>query len=147
MNGLPCFDRTDQQTGTKLVILVDSGATNNYVSQKNITHGKLIKLRNSVFVKTILGTTEITHFVKINLFGHDLRFYVVNYLGNFDLIFGMDGLRKINANIDLMSFKLTYSSLIQNQMFNHIVEQNVNEEIKTRIDQLIEKNTDTHFTI
>lgn len=134
MNGLPCFDRIDQQTGNSFLTLVDSGATNNYVLRKNVTHGKLIKLKSSIFVKTILGNSEITHFVKINLFSHDLKFYVLNFLGNFDAILGMDGLRKIHAIIDLMSFKLIYTSRIpnQNQILNYTIEQNVKEEIKTK---------------
>lgn len=143
MNNLPCFTRTDEQTGNKLLSLVDCGATNNYISSKFTKNGKLFKLKRSFVVKTIHGRSEITHYVKINLFSHDLIFFIMESLGNFDLILGMDGLRKISAKIDFMSFKLTYRTKIFDHSIHYSIQSNVKEEIKDTIERLIEKNIDT----
>lgn len=80
MNDLPCFTRTDKRTGKKLNCLIDSGATNNYISKDNIKHGKIHKLKTSIFVKTIHGQSEISSYVKISLFTHNLTFYLLENL-------------------------------------------------------------------
>lgn len=143
IKNLPCFDRTNKQTGNKLIGLIDTGATNNYVSTNNTEKAKLIKLKNSIFIKTIHGYSEISHYVKINLFSYDLIFFVLDYIGNFDLILGMDGLRRIHAKIDLMSFKLSYKSIINIQTIHYSIQTNVREQIKNEIDRLILKNNNS----
>lgn len=102
MNNLPCFHRTDKRTGNKLIGLIDTGATNNYISKEHTKNGKIYKLKKSLFVKTIHGQSEISCYVRVNLFSHDLVFFVVNDIGKFDILLGFDGLRKINAIIDVM---------------------------------------------
>ena len=37
-----------------------------------------------------------------------MNFLIVDDLGKFDLAIGMNSLRKMNAKLDLMSFRLTY---------------------------------------
>lgn len=143
MNSLPCFERTDRLTGKKLVSLIDTGASNNYILSKRVKHGQLIRLKNPLLVGTIHGKSEITHYVKVNLFSHSLRFFVMNYLGNFDLILGMDGLRRINAKLDLMSFELKYTSRIKSHEINFNIQENVDNDIKNMIAKMIEVNNDT----
>lgn len=143
MNGLPGFERIDRRTGKTLFSLIDTGATNNYILKQNVENGKLIQLRKPLLVKTIHGRSEITHYVKVNLFSHDLKFFVTDYLGNFNLILGIHGLRKINAKLDLMSFKLIYNNGIKNQFINHTIQENVNDDIKNNISRLIQINNDT----
>lgn len=144
MNDLPCFPRIDKQTGKELISLVDTGASNNYISRKNVKHGKLIKLRKPLIVKTIHGKSEITNYVKVNLFSHDLKCFILDFLGNFDLILGMDGLRKINAKLDLKSFKLMYTEIEKKTQFvNFTIQESVNVNIKNKIANLIEENNNT----
>lgn len=130
-------------TGHKLMGLIDCCATNNYVCVGGIPNAKLIKLKNSKFVKTIHGKSEISTYVKINIFQHDLRFFVLDETGNFDLILGMDGLRKINATIDFTSFKMSYS--IKSEMINFITDDEADEQTKSTIAKLINENIQTKF--
>lgn len=99
-------------------------------------------MKNSKVVKTIHGNSEITHYVKVNLLSHDLKFYVMDFLGKFDFILGMDGLRQIHGKIDLMALKLTYSNHIAKQNINYSIQTNVREEFKHQIAKLIETNND-----
>lgn len=73
----------------------------------------MIKLKSNKSVTTIHGISKISTCVKINIFSHDLTFYVLNDMGKFDLILGMDGLRKINAKIDLTAFKMEFLTKTQ----------------------------------
>lgn len=143
MNGLPCFDRTDQLTGTKLITLIDTGATNNYILTKNVEHGKLIRLRKPLFVRTIHGRSEISYYVKVKIFSKVLNFFVIDSLGNFDSILGMHGLRKINAILDLMSFQLTYRKICNDRFIHYTIQENIEQNFKNVIDRLIEKNNDS----
>lgn len=51
----------------------------------------------------------------------------------YDLLY-LFHLESSNAIIDLMSFQFIFTSLIQNQVIHYTIEENVNAEIKTRID-------------
>lgn len=104
MNGHLCFQRTDIQSNNKVIAKIDTGIRNNFILKDQVKHGKLIKLRKSFFY----DGSKITHYVRVNLFSHDLVFCIVDTIENFDLILGMNGLRKIGAIIDMMSFTLTY---------------------------------------
>lgn len=140
---MPCFQRSNKVTGHKLIGLIDSGETNNYISANNISNVKLISLSKPKFVKTIHGQSKISFYVKINVFKHDLRFFVLDEIGNFDLILGMDGLRRINAIIDLTSFKMTYSITPQLQTINYIIDDEANEQTKSTIAEFIRENNQT----
>lgn len=142
MNGLPCFDQTVRTTNKKLVNLVDTGAGKNYITEEQSKLGKLVKLKKPFFVKTIHGT-EIRNYVIINLFSHDLKCYILDFLGNFDLIIGMDGLRKINAQIDLMSFQFTYTPRVKSESLHYTMQSNIDQNFQSKIAKLVEKNNDT----
>lgn len=107
-DNLLSFERHDMQTSKKLTGLIDIGTSNNYISRKNANHGQLIRLSKPIRITTRLGKLDVNHYVKINLFSHSLNFLIVDDLGDFDFSLGMNGLRKLNAKLDLMSFKLTY---------------------------------------
>lgn len=143
INNLPCFHRTDRLTGKKFIGLVDTGASNNYILSKHVGKANLFKLKRSLIVKTIHGNSEITHYIIVHLFDHYMKFFIIDFLGNFDILLGMDGLRKIHATLDLMSFKLTYKCNSKTQMINFAINESVSNNIKSVIDKLIKVNNDT----
>lgn len=92
-------------------------------------------------VTTIHGKSKITSFIRINIFSHDLTFYVLDDVGKFDLIFGMDGLRRINAKIDLTALKMEY--LVKTQLIHYTISDEATEEEKSMIKELVEQNNTT----
>lgn len=143
MSGLPCFDRVDQQSGKKLTGLVDTGATNNYITEENTRGGKIFHLKKPILVETIHGQSKIDRYVRINIFSHNLVFFIVEFLGKFDILLGFDGLRKINAVVDTMSLKLIYSIRNKIQSINYSLQNNVDQKIKHRIHHLMTENNNT----
>lgn len=143
MNGLPSFERVDQRSGKKLIGLVDTGATNNYITEENVKNANILNLKGPILVKTIHGQSRIFRYVRIQIFSHDLTFFVVDFLDKFDMILGFDGLRKINAVFDTMSLKLTYTIRNRVQSINYSLQTNVNQKIKSCIHNLIETNNNT----
>lgn len=125
-------------TGHKLIALIDTGATNNYISLQAATNTSQIPLSKPVVVKTIHGISQITSYIMINIFSQDLKFFVIQDAGNFDLIFGMDGLRKINAILDLSAFTMSYT--INTQIIHYIINDNTTDMERLKIDQLIQEN-------
>lgn len=125
-------------TGHKLKALIDTGATNNYISRQAATNTKQIPLSNSIIVKTIHGTSKIASYVMMNIFSRDLKFFVLEDIGKFDLIYGMDGLRKINAMLDLSAFTMTYT--INTQLIHYTINDDTTDTERLAIDKLIQKN-------
>lgn len=119
--------------------LVDTGATKNYISKIDVLNGRPIKLSKSFLVKTLHGCSEVTHFVMVNLFSYDLKFFIVNNLGKFNFFLGMDGLNKIQAKLDLPSLKLIYSKKMSNHI-NYTIHSDVNQEVKNVIEKLVKAN-------
>lgn len=111
MKGLLCFQRTNLQTGQKLTALIDIGAKNNYISLQAATNAKQIPLSKATTVKTIHGISKITSYIQINIFSRDIKFLVLKDAGNFDLIFGMNGLEKINAILSFTTLEMSYTTL------------------------------------
>ena len=108
-NDLLSFERHDRVTGKKLIGFIDLEVSNNYIAKDKVKHGCHIKLPKPIQIKTKNGKIDITHYVNVNLFTHCLKFLIVEDLGEFDLSLGFDGLRQLNAKIDLMSFQLFYT--------------------------------------
>ena len=63
-----------------------------------------------MIIKTVHGVSKISSYVKVDVFGHKLIFFVIDNTGNFDLIFGMDGLQQINAKINFSTFEMSYTN-------------------------------------
>lgn len=138
---MPTFSRTNKKTGHTLIGLVDTGATNNYISEENIDKNLLLKLKTPISVKTIHGISQILSFIRINIFSRDLTFFILKKTGKFDLILGMNGLRKINAILDLTSLQMTYA--VHHQLLNFVINDEINPSIKQHINELIHKNNQT----
>lgn len=110
VNGLIYFERANKSTGQKVTALIDTEVKNNYISSKNIRNDQLIHLSKLMSIKTVHGESKISSYVKVDVFGHKLIFFVIDNTGNFDLIFGMDGLQRINAEINFSTFEMSYTS-------------------------------------
>lgn len=99
---------------------------------------KKIPLQKAISVKTIHGVSQIISYVMINIFSRDLKFFIIEDTGNFDLIFGMDGLRKINAILDITAFKMSYT--INTQLIHYTINDDTTDIERLKIDQLIQEN-------
>lgn len=108
MKGLPCLKRIDRSTGTEVIILIDSGSTNNYIN-KNFTLGISIPLSKSIKTRTLHGISVIKSKRIINILENDLTFFDIEDLIDFDMILGEQGLRQIKAQINLFEYKIYYT--------------------------------------
>lgn len=138
MNGLPCFERTNLQTGQKYMILIDTGATNNYISRQAVQGIKHTPVSPPIYVQTIHGKTPITSYIYINIFSRDIKFFILKHTGHFDLIFGMDGLRQINANLDLTALTMSYT--VNTQLQHYTTNTDATDPERLAIDGLIRAN-------
>lgn len=116
INNNLCFERTDKQADRKLIGLIDMGIKNNFISRKNVKHGKILELKKSITIKTVQGQSKVSCYVKVNIFSHDLIFLIVDTLDKFDFLLGFVGLRKINASIDFLSLKLIFNKKIEKKV-------------------------------
>lgn len=138
IKGLLCFQRTKLQTGQKLTTLIDTGANSNYISLQAATHAKEIPLSKPTTVKTIHGISKITSYIQVNIFSHDIKFLVLKNTGNFDLIFGMNGLKKINATLNFTTLEMSY-----NKLSDHIINKNHIQPTKSKIKKEYQKKQTT----
>lgn len=82
--------RHERSTGKKVVILIDSGSTNNYINI-NSKIGESIPLPRTIRTKTLHGISEIKSKRIINILDNDLTFFDINELTEYDMI-GRTGL-------------------------------------------------------
>lgn len=145
------FTRTDKQTKKELIGKIDTATRNNYILKDRTKNGELFKLKRSF----IFNGFKITHFVRVNLFSHNLVFCVIDHIKNFDLILGAKGLKKMKAIIDIMSFKLTYKNTTHQNLMSKkpIIERSIktksntlksNGNIKAKTDMKHNKLARTH---
>lgn len=125
-------------TGHKFTALIDTGATNNYISLRTAINTEQIPLSKEASVKTIHGFSKIKSYIMVNIFSRDLKFFVLEDTGNFDLIFGMHGLRKINATLDLTAFTMSYT--INIQLLHYTINDVATDMERLTIDRLIQDN-------
>jgi len=102
-------EKIDTHEGVSVKVLLDSGATELFMSKKCAERGsfKLIKLRRPIVVRNVDGTGNsggsITHEVEVNLYfkGHVERVRMdVCDLGKTEVILGMPWLQAHNPEID-----------------------------------------------
>lgn len=116
LNNSLCFERTDRQTHRKLLGFIDVKIKNNLITEKHVKHGKILKLKYPKIIETEFGLFEISSYVKVNIFSNDLNFLIVDTIGNFDILLGLDGLKKIDAKIDSVSLQLIYQNKIEKKI-------------------------------
>lgn len=132
----------------KIEILVDSGATSNYI-KTNLRIGPRIKLNNPKFAKTPHGASDVKYKQRIRLLKHDLDFFEFDKLNDFDMILGETGLRKMKAHLDFASYKLHYfvpkkAQVDETQVLNYI---NDNPNYAGDIEKLMVKNETVYETL
>lgn len=88
--------------------MVDIVQEQNFYLKTNVNFTKLFKFEKSFWVEFKDHEIEITHFVKVNLFNHEMDFLVVDFLEGYDFLLGKSGLNKIKAIINFHSFVLSY---------------------------------------
>lgn len=137
---LPCLQLRCPETNIKVNILIDTGATKNYISDK-CEIGYRFKVTPFV-TKTLHGTSEISRAKSIIMFAQKLIFYETSILTDFDLILGEDGLRKIKANIDTFSYIMTYKiKKSRNEKINFTID---NKRYEQEIKEIMLKNQETN---
>lgn len=136
MNGLPCLVRHDKETGKEIHILIDSGASNNYI-KKNCKIGSSIHLVKPILSKTLHGYAVIKSKKLINVLNNDLCFYEIDELREFDMILGEQGLRKIKAQINFFEYKIYYQECYNEQKINYT---NDDPNFENQISELMQNN-------
>lgn len=136
MKGLPCLVRRDRSTGQKVIILVDSGATYNYIST-NSRIGESIPLPKIYTPKTLHGYLRVSSKKIINVLNHDLTFFEIDELVDYDMILGEQGLRQLKATIIFFDYKLYYKKIRISHKINYT---NDDLKFKDEIDNLMQKN-------
>lgn len=126
------------QTGQKYMIRIDTGSTNNYINSKLVNDKHKIPIKSKFYEQTINGTTQVKFYVKINIFGKEIRFFTLDHTGKFDLIMGIEGLERIDATLHLTTLTMTYN--VHHQLQYYTTTEGVTEEESLKIDQSISKN-------
>ena len=98
MKNLPCIVRTLRTNSKRVIILVDSGSTNNYI-RKDLLIGNRIKLNHHTTATTLHGSSVIQFKQEIPLLKQKLEFLEMDKLTDFDMILGERSLRKMKARI------------------------------------------------
>lgn len=137
MKGLPCLIRRVRTTGQKVTILIDSGATYNYI-RTNSTIGESVPLKQIYRPKTLHGHSVVKARQVINLFNYNLTFFEIEELTEYDMILGDQGLRQIKAKI-FFEYKICYQKPSLSHKINF-----TNDSTKFREDiyNLMKKNED-----
>lgn len=90
------FELIDNQTGEKLLGLIDTKNESNLVSKKKVSNEKLFSLAEPFHVQTVFGQIKISHVVTFDLFSKNLIFLVADdSLGEIDIVLGIDALEKL----------------------------------------------------
>lgn len=132
---MPCLVRIDRDTGRKVNILIDSGATYNYI-RTNINIGESVPLPRTYTPKTLHGYSQVKSIKTINLFGYDLTFFEINELTDYDMILGEQGLREIKASINFFEYKIYYQEPITSHRINFT---NDCSKYQNELDRLMQK--------
>lgn len=128
--------RRDRSTGHKVIILVDSGATYNYI-RTNSEIGESVPLPKVYTPKTLHGFSRVSSKKIINVLNHDLTFFEINELIDYDMILGEQRLHQLKATINFFEYKLYYQKPITSHKINYT---NDNLKFENEITNLIEKN-------
>lgn len=138
---MPCLVLTDRPTRQEITILIDSGATNNYISTKcNIGESVAIP---PIKTKSMHGYSIVTSKKLLSVLGTKMAFFELENLEDYDMILGLCGLRKLNAKVDFMSLQLLYkrNEDIESQAKeNKIYYTNDNEKFNNEIDEIMHRN-------
>lgn len=97
---------------------MDSGATYNYI-KSNSNIGESVPLPRIYTPKTLHGYSRVRAKRTINLLDHDLTFFEIDELVDFDMILGEQGLRQIKATVNFFDYKINYQKPIPLHKINY----------------------------
>lgn len=126
-----------------MTILVDSGATYNYIQTKSKI-GESIPLPQIYTPKTLHGHSEVRAKRTINLLDHDLTFFEINELVDYDMILGEQGLRQMKAIINFFEYKIYYQKPMISHKINYT---NDNPVFEKGISKLMQNNESISETL
>lgn len=129
------------KTGRRVRILIDTGASCNYMTTRNL-NGRRLELSRPIHIRSIHRRETIKSYFRVDLLSEQHIFYEVENLGNFDMIFGMRGLRKIDAKMDTNAFSLSYTKRAHetSEVLNYIMNDEVEEDCRNVESRLMERN-------
>lgn len=128
--------RQDRKTRERVNILIDSGATYNYIQTKSKI-GESVPLPKIYTPKTLHGYSQVRAKRTINLLNHDLTFFEIDELVDFDMILGEQGLRQIKADINFFEYKMNYQTPICSHRINYTID---NTQYQNEIFELMQAN-------
>lgn len=145
---MPCITRTIKSNSKEITILIDSGATNNYI-RTNLHLGNRIELNQTRTSKTLHGSSKIRFKQKIRLLHQDLEFFELDKLCDFDMILGEKSLREMKAQMNFFEYKFYYTipkenSVLETQTINFI---NDDPNFTNEINILMERNETVYQTL
>lgn len=91
--------------GTTIKLLIDSGASKNYVRNLESLPG-VVPVSSPFTVKSIHGSNAVRFKCILFMFGVESDFFILPNIGTFDGIIGLDLLKQVNGIIDLRSEKI-----------------------------------------
>lgn len=128
--------RHNKSTGREVTILIDSGATYNYI-RADSKIGESVPLPKTYTIKTIHGYSKIHSKKIINVLDSDITFFEINELVDYDMILGEQGLRQIKAVLNFFEYKICYQKPITSHQINYT---NDCVEYHNEITNLMQKN-------
>lgn len=106
--------------------------------------GRRIPIEKPCRIKTIHNQEEIKYYYRVNFLSEQHIFLEVEHLGEYDMILGIRGLRKVDAVIDTKSYKLTYTKkaheTTEESFVNYIVNEEVEADFLGIVERLMKRN-------
>lgn len=101
-----------------------------------------MNIGRQIGIRSIHNSEKISKYLRVNLLSEQHVCYEVSNLGEFDMILGMNGLRKINAILNTKTFELTYTKKSHPTIdsVNFIMNEEIESDYKNVIDRLMKKN-------
>lgn len=132
---MPFLTLTSSITSKKYEILIDTGATHNYIDN-NCDSSEKIKIK-PVRIRTMHGYSIVTTKRIIKILNKEITFFELNNIESCDMILGLEGLKSLNAIVNLRDMTLTTISSDSQFKLNYIINE---EKYKHEIDRLMREN-------
>lgn len=134
---MPCLNLTSTIHKKIYKILIDTGATHNYINRKCDSSEK-IKIK-PIKIKTMHGYSMVDTKKVVRILKKNITFFELEDIQSFDMILGYEGLKVLNAEINFSNMTLTTISSVESiQKINYIIGEN--NIYKADIDRLMKIN-------
>lgn len=132
---------------------MDSGTTFNYI-KPNLQSGKRVRVNENRWAKTIHGYSKVQYKQQVRLLKHNLEFFELDELAEFDMMLGSRSLTQMRARIDFSEYKFYYAipNSRENSISNDTDVQRINYTIdcpkfSDEINELMKRNEDVYETL